>query len=84
MPRRQSYGAALPTNGEFLTKLNLLSFISVAYPRAIEVSGVRGNTVIDFMDPATALWVANNENVNKMAQYAREDLNAAIAGLEHS
>jgi hypothetical protein len=53
-------------------------------PCAIVAREVAGNTVIDFMDPVTVLGIANDENVNKVAEDAKEKLKATIADLEQS
>jgi uncharacterized protein (DUF302 family) len=58
--------------------------VGVLLPCAIVAREVAGNTVIDFMDPVTVLGIANDENVNKVAEDAKEKLKATIADLEQS
>ncbi len=63
------------------TMLDDLPEAGVLLPCTIVAREVGGNTIIDFMDPVTVLGIANNDTMNKVAQDAREKLDAVIADL---
>jgi uncharacterized protein (DUF302 family) len=80
MPAYRLLGACNPQMAK--TMIDDLPEVGVLLPCTIVAREVAGNTVVDFMDPVTVLGVANNETINKVAQDARERLEAAIADLE--
>jgi uncharacterized protein (DUF302 family) len=82
MPAYRLLGACNPQMAK--TMIDNLPEVGVLLPCTIVAREVRGNTVIDFMDPVGVLGIANNETLNKVAKDADERLKAVIADLEQN